>query len=454
MSLPRIYTNDIRLGNGNNIWDLGVTGGSYSDYDIYSGQLGPAGITGPVYSLVKYPVNLNRGKTLVVDSVKGDDTYGLNYPYSYPFKTVQKAIDTSVSGDTVFLYPGVYDETITVKSGIAVRGINTQTVSISKTNVVSNTTLVTLDSNCRIEDMTMNLTGATGGITLTGVNLINTAPQTAKIRTTVVNVSNYDTHPSVAYGVLSSGTTSNITKMTSSNAIRASTINVNLGSTGSTGCALLVSGSNLTTCRDTNFFANGPTGYNGDTGTHIIGCCINSAIGSTGALGLYSSTLSGATYDIAKENGNILFLGFSDLVNNTTNGNSFNVATQANAQAYGVAGNFNGADTFFLVPGSVSINDAPNTDYSVAYDQNLVIIGIIINWQGASIPVGQTIVVDIYKNSSLTTPLYIGTLNSTTSSIIDRSKSFTILSTDTILIKAVISGAIGRGTLVVTLAQY
>lgn len=453
MSLPIIYTNDIRLGNGGNIWDLGVTGGSYTDYDIYGGQIGPAGITGPVYSLVKYPVNLNRGKTLVVDSVKGNDTYGLNYPYSYPFKTVQTAIDTSVSGDTVFLYPGAYDETITVKSGIAVRGINTQTVSISKTNVVSNTTLVTLDSNCRIEDMTMNLTGATGGITLTGVNLINTAPQTSKIRTTVVNVSNYNTQPSIAYGVLSSGTTSNVTKLTSSNAIRASTINVNLGSTGSTGCALLVSGSNLTTCRDCNFFANGPTGYSGDTGTHIMGCCINSPIGNTGSIGLYSSTLSGATYDIAKENGNIFLLGFSDLANNTTNGNSFNVVTQANAQAYGIAGNFNSSGTYFLVPGSISVGDAPTTAYSVTYDQNLVIIGVIINWQGVAIPGGQTITVDIYKNS-VGTPLYTGTLNSTTSSIIDRSKSFTIFSTDTILIRVSISGSIGKGILVVTVAQY
>jgi hypothetical protein len=311
-----------------------------------------------------------------------------------------------------------------------------------------------MDSNCRVEDMTMSLTGATGGIILTGVNLINTAPQTSKIRTTVINVSNYDTYPSVAYGVLSSGTTSNITNLTSSNAIRASTINVNLGSTGSTGCALLVSGSNLTTCRDCNFFANGPTGYSGDTGTHIIGCCINSPIGNTGALGLYSSTLSGATYDIAKENGNIFLLGFSDLANNTTNGNSFNVVTQANAQAYGIAGNFNTSGTYFLVPGSISVGDAPTSDYSVTYDQNLVIIGIIINWQGVSIPGGRTIVVDIYKNSSGNPPLYTGTLNSTTSSIIDRSKSFTILSTDTILIKVSVSGSIGKGTLVVTVAQY
>jgi hypothetical protein len=453
MSLPIVYTNDVYLGDVNR-WIVGVTGSTYNSYDINCRQFYGNGFTGPNYSMVKYPTSLYRGKTLIVDSVNGNDGYGTEYPYSYPFKTVQKAIDLSVSGDTVFLYPGVYDETLTVKSGIAVRGINTQTVSISKTNVVSNTTLVTLDSNCRIEDMTMNLTGATGGITLTGVNLINTAPQTSKIRTTVVNVSNYDTHPSVAYGVLSSGTTSNVTKLTSSNAIRASTINVNLGSTGSTGCALLVSGSNLTTCRDCNFFANGPTGYSGDTGTHIIGCCINSAVGNTGALGLYSSTLSGATYDIAKENGNIFLLGFSDLANNTTNGNSFNVVTQANAQAYGIAGNFNTSGTYYLVPGSISVGDAPTSPYSVTYDQNIVVIGIIINWQGVAIPGGRTITVNIYKNSALTTPLYTGILNSTTSSIVDRSKSFTIYSTDTIIIETVISGSIGKGILITTIAQY
>ncbi len=453
MSGQIVYTNDVYLGNTDR-WIVGVTGGSYESYDINCRQFYDNGLTGPSYSLVKYPTSLYRGKTLVVDSVNGNDSYGTEYPYSYPFKTVGKAIDTSVSGDTVFIYPGTYDEILTVKTGIAVRGINVQTVAIQKTNVVSDTTLVTMDSNCRLEDVTLNLTGATGGITLTGLELINTAPQTSKLRTAVVNVSNYSTQPSIAYGVLSSGTTANVDIATSSNVVRASTINVNLGSAGSTGCCIMVSGANNTTCRDTNFFAKGPTGYDGNTGTHISACCINSPLGNTGALGLYSSTISGATYDVARENGNIILFGFTNLVNSTTNGNSFNVSTQAASQTFGISGNLNSAATYYLAPGLMTVGDAPTTDYLISFDQNVIIISVLISWQGSTIPGGQTINVDIYKDSSTNPSLYNGVLNSTTSSIIDRSKSVTYKAGDKMIIKATVSGSIGKGILMVTATEY
>jgi len=189
MSLPILYSNNIKLGDEQQRWNIGVVG-SGNTYDIYCNEYSNiTGPTGPDYSLVKYPVSLNRGKTLVVDSVKGNDEYAITYPYSYPFRNVQSAIDVSVSGDTVFVYPGVYEEILSVKSGIALRGINTQTVTVSKTGVTGNTTLLTMDSNCRVEDITFSLSGGTGGISLTGVDFINTAPQTSKLRTILLKPS-------------------------------------------------------------------------------------------------------------------------------------------------------------------------------------------------------------------------------------------------------------------------
>jgi hypothetical protein len=302
--------------------------------------------------------------------------------------------------------------------------------------------------------VTLNLTGATGGIKLTGLDLINTAAQTSKLRTAVVNVSNYDTRPSIAYGVLSGGTTSNVLVNTSSNVIRAATINVNLGSTGSTGCCLMVSGPNRTTCRDSNFFANGPTGYSGDTGTFISACCIDTPVGNTGAIGLYSSTVSGATYDVARKNGNIILFGFTDLVNSTTNGNSFSVATQSAIQSFGLSGNFNSSSTHYLIPGLSSIGDAPTSDYFIAFDQSVIILSVIANWQGIAIPVGETITISIHKDSSANPALYTNVLNSTISNIIDTSRSVTFRSADKMIIKVVVSGGIGKGTLLMTLTEY
>lgn len=398
------------------------------------------------------PLTLSRGKTLVVDSVNGNDTTAGIYPYRYPFKTVSAAITASVSGDTVYIYPGQYEESITVKTGIAVRGINVQTVSIQKTNVLTDTTLATMSSNCRLEDVTLNLTGATGGITLTGVNFTANSATTGKLRTAVVNVSNYNPQPSIAYGVLSNGITDTSTYITSSNSVRASTINVNLGSTGSTGIGVFVNTNNNFSCRDTNIFANGPTGYTGNTGTYIVGASVDVPNGNAGYLQLNTCTLSGATYDIARPSNDLVLTGFTNLVHSTTDGNSFSVATQPNIISYLLKGNFTG--THYMVPGSLPFNDAPNTPYSIPIDQNMVIIGYNLQYTG-TISNTDTITINVCKNN-IDTILQTYTFNSTnyTTPAKITNKSATFLSTDSLIIEVVVSGTINNSILLVQLTQY
>jgi hypothetical protein len=100
-------------------------------------------------------------KVLRVDSGIGDDTNAALNPYNVPFLTVEAAITASVSGDTIWILPSTYilSAGITVKSGTSLRGISTQTTTIGITGATGPTSLVTLEPNSRIEDLTLTLSG-------------------------------------------------------------------------------------------------------------------------------------------------------------------------------------------------------------------------------------------------------------------------------------------------------
>lgn len=129
------------------------------------------------------------GNIITVDSVYGNDTTASANPHYLPFLTINGALPYAVAGDTVFIRPGVYNEIITVPSGISLRGSSVQTTTIQQLNVTTSTTLLTLGNNCRVEDLTFRLTSATNGITLTAVNVPSGTSITSKLRTLVVNCS-------------------------------------------------------------------------------------------------------------------------------------------------------------------------------------------------------------------------------------------------------------------------
>lgn len=64
----------------------------------------PGGDLGPS---IEIPV----GQSLFVDATTGDDTTALPYRFDLMYATVRAALDAAVAGDTVYIYPGEYDET-------------------------------------------------------------------------------------------------------------------------------------------------------------------------------------------------------------------------------------------------------------------------------------------------------------------------------------------------------
>ena len=61
------------------------------------------------------------GNTLRVDSIYGNDSTGtLGGP---PFKTINAALSAASSGNVVWIFPGTYNESITIPTGVSVIGL-------------------------------------------------------------------------------------------------------------------------------------------------------------------------------------------------------------------------------------------------------------------------------------------------------------------------------------------
>jgi hypothetical protein len=264
----------------------------------------------------------------------------------------------------------------------------------------------------------VNATTATAGITVTGVYFPTGTQQAAKVRTTVISITS--TANATCYGILSSG--SSALTANSTDAFMSCTITV-MSSGSSPTRGIYVNGSNRISFRNTNIYCNG-------VGTDCTAAEINDASGA-GVLQIKTSSLNGSTRDIARTNGTLL-LQSVDLINGTTDGNSFTTSTSGGTQQYGMLGNI-GAGTNYMVPGTVNHGDLPDTPFNITFDQTIVPYYGVFKAQTA-LTGSNTAVFNVYKNSTSNTPFMIATLNSTTSNVIVNNKSATITTSDSIIV--------------------
>ncbi len=360
------------------------------------------------------------GKTLVVDSAYGSDVSGAANRYGYPFLTVNGAISNVSSGETIFVRPGTYSEKITMPAGVALRGANTQTVTIAQSNTTSNTTLLTMGSNCRVEDITFTLTSLCN-VNLTGIDWPSGTPLTSKLRTAVVNVTSSGTGSNTIVGMLSSG--SSATTYSASDAARSCTISVDASSSG-TVRGLYMTGSNWFSSRDVNYNVRG-------TGADIVGVETTNA----GAYAsLKHSTVRGgnhltqpSNHDINRTAGEIL-LGSVDLVNNSANGNGFSVTTEGAITHFGTTGNFTNGSTYYLVPGFVKQGDLPTSTFGIPVTQNMILFSGTFQ-SSPAVATGTSVKLTAYKNNVITdmsmTIIAGATLSSNTTQSVDYTKGDT-----------------------------
>lgn len=416
------------VGTTGPIGSLGPTGAQgIPGTAANTGATGPTGVQGPI------------GNFLRVDAVYGNDVLGAANPYSVPFKTIGAALTAASSGQTVFVFPGTYNEALTMKSGVALRGTNIQTVIIQKTNVVADTTLLTMASQCRVEDVTLNLSSA-ANVNLVGIDLPSGTSTSSKIRVIVLNVTSSGTGGNV-YGIQSAGTSA--TGFSTSSTIRGSTINVITSNTGTVSRGVIVNGPNRFSARDTIISASGPTGSN------IVGVETTNA----GAFAeIKTSTVNGTLYDINQSTG-VIQLSATDLINSNANGNGFSTATNASCVFYGITKNITN-DTAYLLPGTSDWANRETTPIGISFPQRLIVYQATFGF-GVPLTSAQTAVIHIHKNTTASTPFINVTLNGTSTYptyITNLSQTFN--KGDTIIFQLTTSGNIGNNVFYASLGTY
>ena len=369
----------------------------------------------------------SMGNVLRVDSVYGNDTLAPANLYSYPFKTINGAISNVSSTQTIHILPGTYNETIVIPTGIAVRGENTQTVTIQSANSTSNTTLITMGRNSRLEDVTMTIYSS-NAVDLIGINYPSGTSLTSKLRTTVLNVSSTNAGSNSTIGIYSGGTSA--LGYTTSHAIRGTTVNVASQGSGLTR-ALYITDSSRFGARDTNFSA---------LGTSSIGV---ETINVSSFVELKQCSVNGGALDINRTAGT-LQLSSTDLINATANGNSFSVNTEPSPIFFGVTGDIKNA-TKNLMPGTLLHNDLP-ASFGLPFPQRLIVFQGLFTSR-AALTGDKTAIYNLYKNTSNGTPFMTATLNSAnqTVRVQDKSETFNGVS-DRLIVQLVTTGTPDIGT--------
>ena len=100
-------------------------------------------------------LNLRQGNLFYV-AENGDDTHSGTHPND-PFLTIKHAVENASEGDTVHIYPGVYEEIfpITVPAGVTVKGHNLRSVNIEPTVATQNNDAFLLTGSTTIEELTV-----------------------------------------------------------------------------------------------------------------------------------------------------------------------------------------------------------------------------------------------------------------------------------------------------------
>jgi hypothetical protein len=168
-------TDTYRLGNSTKRWD-----------QVWANTVNADTVTANSLVLDGIDMTLRQGNILYV-AKNGDDARTGTHPQD-PFLTIQQAITAASTGDTIYIYPGAYEEIfpIVVPVGVTVKGHSIRSVTITPTTATRYKDAFLLNGESTVEDLTIkdfysgrnNFTITSGGAA-TGTLTVNagTAPQ-------------------------------------------------------------------------------------------------------------------------------------------------------------------------------------------------------------------------------------------------------------------------------------
>lgn len=373
-------------------------------------------------------------------SKQGDDTSGAIG--GYPFKTINGAIsainNTAATGITIFVYPGIYDESIIMPPGNSLKGVSLLTVTIRRQNVTSNTTLLTMGENSSVEDVSLIL-NSTNHVNLIGVAFPGTTSQTAKLRTATITVDN-STAPangtSNIYGIHSFGIA---IPNDNTSAVRAITTTVNSTGLGNKRALLVNTNTHNFYCRDINLVVNRTSGS---------GSFIGAEVNQNGAqLGLRLASIQGATADISQTSG-VITVGSTNLVNSNANNLGFSPLLQPPIIIWSDPGRLPTTSTRFYRPGTASVS---TTEVFIRISQKCIIKSLSI--RSLTGPGGSIVDTWVVRKNGVNTPLTIS-LTGTQTSNINNNSSVTFQAGDSLSLAVTTGGNSGTTDTVVQVDIY
>jgi hypothetical protein len=357
------------------------------------------------------------GRTLVVDSVNGNDSTGA--VNGLPFLTVEAALAAIVSGGltgvTVWIAPGTYTLAsattgLTIPDTCSLRGLSTQTTRIvmNASNPGGTVTMLTMGENSRVEDVTLTLNSSNATTNLVGINLPGSTSNTSKLRTAVMTVNNAGVpvgSTTNVYGILDNGSGVLGAASFSFNYTRGVTINVYSNGGGSKR-GILVSTGNEVTFRDTNLYLAAPTDlastgdYRGVETTDATASCqfrTCSISGPSTAGGYTGSDILQTTPGAGNINYGIQLGPGCDLINKTAGGRPFTTYVTPTTLLYGLNNNVVTGPRY-LWPGTLT-SSGDTTEVFYRFQQKAIVQGMSFNLRVAP-GAGKSVTVTVHKSAT------------------------------------------------------
>lgn len=294
---------------------------------------------------------LGYGNTLIVDQVDGNDAIGaVNGPR---FKTIGAALAQAQPGNVVWVFPGIYNETVIVPPFVTLSGIAPGNVIIQQQNVTQPTDLVTLSQGANIADFSLVLTSQMHvqlrGLVFPASTIDPTIRSTAITIGIIVDNSGAGIGTSEVYGIHYSGPGVTIPRsnLGLGQTLVASSVLVNSVGLGRKRGVLLDSQNSI----------------------NVLACVINT-LGGTDSIGvelddpnalaiLDGAIINGTSNDISQTNGDLNLVA-TILGDSTANEFSFDTLLEPNVEIWGISDTFIGPGTFYLFPaGGLTSNAIP-----------------------------------------------------------------------------------------------
>ena len=142
------------IPDADNTYDLGSSSRRWTN--IYSDILNANTVVSGTLIVDGVDVVTPQGNIIYVSANGDNDRSGTHQNDTYA--TVEKALSVAVAGDTVYIYPGVYDELLplTVPVGVAVKGAGIRSVTIRPDTASTDQDVFLLNGETTIEDLTIS----------------------------------------------------------------------------------------------------------------------------------------------------------------------------------------------------------------------------------------------------------------------------------------------------------